>query len=72
MPLRYSVETCIDNPASLQVRLDEVTEANGRVLSVIWQPQREVPSVDFPEARFTTDSGYVIVVEYFEAQGQDR
>lgn len=35
MPLRYAVEMCPDNPATLHLKLNEAADNGGRVVNVI-------------------------------------
>ena len=36
----HLVETCPDDHAVLRERLDELSSAGARIVSVVWQPQR--------------------------------
>lgn len=65
MPLRYAVETCIDDPTALHVLLNDAVESNGRALNVMWLPGRELPA-DENGFIHRLSGGYVIVLEYFE------
>jgi hypothetical protein len=56
--MQYRVLTATDDPSLLQDRLRSVTEANGRVVSVMWLPKRTNPD------GFSPMAGYTIVAEY--------
>jgi hypothetical protein len=67
MPLRYAVETCPDDASVLHLKLNEIADTGGRVLNVIWQPEREVVNREFvDDVGLQALAGYVIVSEYFE------
>ncbi|SFP86750.1 hypothetical protein SAMN03159463_05027 [Mesorhizobium sp. NFR06] len=67
MPLRYGVETCPDDASILHLKLSEIADNGGRVLNVIWQPEREVINREhMDEVRLPVPAGYVIISEYFE------
>ncbi len=59
----YAVHTVRDEPARLRDQLDHIAAEGGRVVSVIWQPARQVmlePGLD----PYEVTSGYVIVSEH--------
>lgn len=67
MTRRYAVDTCRDDAGSLRDRLHEIAEGGGRVVNVIWQPERTVEHVEVPSGSANigkVKSGYVIVSEY--------
>lgn len=58
---RYAVDTVKDDAGSLRDRLHEIAQENGKVISVIWQPERHTSDQG---DRMKWSSGYVIVSEY--------
>ena len=59
---QYAVHTVRDEPVRLRDQLDHITAEGGRVVSVIWQPARQVtlePGLPPHEVA----SGYLIVSE---------
>ncbi|RWM06976.1 MAG: hypothetical protein E5X80_08285 [Mesorhizobium sp.] len=69
MPLRYAVETCPNNATVLHMKLNEAADNGGRVLNVIWQPEHDAidHQTDY-DPRTRVEAGYVIILEYFEAE----
>jgi hypothetical protein len=68
---QYAVDTVRDEPARLRDQLDHIAAEGGRVVSVIWQPARQVmlePGLPPHEAA----SGYVIVSEHELPEAADR
>ena len=60
---QYAVHTVPDEPARLRDQLDHIAADGGRVVSVIWQPARQVtlePGLPPHEVA----SGYVVVSEH--------
>jgi hypothetical protein len=62
---RHTVETCPDDLATLQERLDALAEDGARIISVVWQPRR-VEEVD-QSAALDSRGSFVIVAERDEA-----
>lgn len=59
--MSYAVETCPDDVDRLKTLLHSLGEEGSRIINVIWQPGRDVPTDIGP---ITQPSGYVIVLEY--------
>ena len=59
--LRHTLETCPDDLATLQERLDALAQGGARIVSVVWQARR----VDETEQSSALDSrgSFVIVAE---------
>ncbi|AZO15096.1 hypothetical protein EJ069_10355 [Mesorhizobium sp. M2A.F.Ca.ET.043.05.1.1] len=68
MGTRYSIEACPDDATVLHMKLNEAADNGGRVVNVIWQPEREVvTSREFADDfKVMVESGYIIILEYFE------
>ena len=60
---QYSVYTVRDEPARLRDQLDHISAEGGRVVTVIWQPARQV-TLEPGLAPYDVTSGYVIVAEH--------
>jgi hypothetical protein len=60
---QYAVYTVRDEPARLRDQLDHIAAEGGRVVSVIWQPARQV-TLEPGLAPNDVTSGYVIVSEH--------
>jgi len=60
---QYAVYTVRDEPARLRDQLDHIAAEGGRVVSVIWQPARQV-TLEPGLAPYDVTSGYVIVSEH--------
>jgi hypothetical protein len=59
---RYAVEAIADDPNVLQNALDRIDLQGGRVLSVIWTPERFTRHLSGGQ----WSSGYTIVAEFHE------
>ncbi len=59
--MRYAVDTVRDDPGLLRDRLHAIAEEGGHIVSVIWQPARQVRLEDDTHSQ---NSGYVIVSEH--------
>ena len=59
---QYAVYTVRDEPVRLRDQLDHIAAEGGRVVSVIWQPARQV-TLEPGLAPYDVTSGYVIVSE---------
>lgn len=57
MAIQYAVDAVIDDHGALRDRLAQIAEDGGRVINVIWQPER--PGADC----LPLSSGYTIVSE---------
>ncbi len=69
MPLRYAVEPCPNDAKALHLKLNEAADNGGRVVNVMWQPEHEVVDRSTcDDVRIKVDPGYVIILEYFEAE----
>src|SRR5271165_4862519 len=68
---QYAVHTVRDEPVRLRDQLDHIAADGGRVVSVIWQPARQV-SLEPGLPPHEVASGYVVVSEHElpEAAGQ--
>jgi hypothetical protein len=60
---QYAVYTVRDEPARLRDQLDHIAAGGGRVVSVIWQPARQV-TLEPGLSPYEVTSGYVIVSEH--------
>jgi hypothetical protein len=57
---QYAVDTVRSEPVRLRDQLDHIAAEGGRVVSVIWQPARQV-TLEPGLAPYEVASGYVIV-----------
>lgn len=57
----YKVISVEDDPKLLQEALDQISEDEGVVVNVLWQPARQVTLSGTSKA---VNSGYVIIVDY--------
>lgn len=64
--IRHTVDTCTDDLALLQERLDALALDGARIVSVVWQPRR----VDENDQSAALDArgGFVIVAEHPDTQ----
>ncbi len=60
---QYAVHTVRDEPVRLRDHLDHIAAEGGRVVSVIWQPARQV-TLEPGLPPYEVTSGYVIVSEH--------
>jgi hypothetical protein len=60
---RYQVNLVRDDPVRLRERLDDVAEIDGKVISIMWHPERQI-AAEHGEVPYTALSGYVIVSEH--------
>jgi hypothetical protein len=60
---RDAVDTVRDEPVRLQDGLDHIAAEEGRVVSVIWQPARQV-ALEPGLPPYEVASGYVVASEY--------
>jgi len=60
---QYAVYTVRDEPVRLRDQLDHIAAEGGRVVSVIWQPARQV-TLEPGLPPYEVTSGYVIVSEH--------
>ena len=63
--------TVRDEPARLREQLDHIAAAGGIVVSVIWQPARQV-TLELGLAPYDVTSGYVIVSEHELSEAASR
>ena len=68
---QYAVYTVRDEPARLWDQLDHIAAEGGTVVSVIWQPARQV-TLEPGLAPYDVTSGYVIVCEHELSQPAAR
>ena len=61
MAIKYAVDGCRDDQGALLNTLHRISEEGGRVVSVTWQPEREI-RID--GATVKQSSGYTIVSEH--------
>ena len=59
--IRHSIETCDDDLALLQARLDALTEDGARIISVLWQARRVVEEAQ--SAAYDARGSFVIITE---------
>jgi hypothetical protein len=60
---RYAVDTVRDEPVRLRDQLDHIAAERGRVVTVIWQPARQV-ALEPGLPPYEVASGYVVVSEH--------
>ena len=60
---QYAVHTVRDEPVRLRDQLDHIAADGGTVVSVIWQPARQV-TLEPGLAAYEVASGYVVVSEH--------
>jgi hypothetical protein len=60
---QYAVHTVRDEPVRLRDQLDHIAAEGGRVVSVIWQPARQV-ALEPGLPPYDVASGYVVVSEH--------
>ena len=60
---QYAVDTVRDEPVRLREQLDHIAAEGGRVVSVIWQPARQV-TLEPGLQPYEVASGYIIVSEH--------
>ena len=60
---RYAVDTVRDGPVRLRDQLDHIAAEGGRVVTVIWQPARQV-ALEPGLPPYEVASGYVVVSEH--------
>ena len=61
MARRYAVDGVRDDQGALLNRLTEIADGGGRVVSVTWQPQRDIRT---DRGGATVPSGFTVVSEY--------
>ncbi len=61
MAIKYAVYGCRDDQEALLRALHRISEEGGRVVSVTWQPKREIQS-DGTTVKLS--SGYTVVSEH--------
>ena len=61
MAIKYAVSGCRDDQGALRNSLYHISEEGGRVVSITWQPEREIRS---DGATVKQSSGYTIVSEH--------
>jgi hypothetical protein len=59
----YQVSMVPDEPVRLRDRLDELASENSKIISIIWQPTRQI-RVDHDATPYEALSGYVIISEH--------
>jgi hypothetical protein len=59
--LRHTIETCPDDLSLLQRRLDELSAAGARIVTVLWQQRRVVE--ENQSAAFDASGSFVIISE---------
>ena len=70
-PKQYGVYTVRDEPARLREQLDHIAAAGGIVVSVTWQPARQV-TLELGLAPYDVTSGHVIVSENELSEPPDK
>ncbi len=60
---QYAVDTVRDEPVRLRDQLDHIAAEGGRVVTIIWQPARQV-ALEPGLQPYEVASGYVIVSEH--------
>jgi hypothetical protein len=68
---QYAVHTVRDEPVRLRDQLDHIAADGGRVVSVIWQPARQV-TLEPGLPPYEVASGYVIVSEHDLPEAADH
>jgi hypothetical protein len=59
---KYGVDECEDDIDKLRRCLDRIAEEGGRIVTVVWQPSRNVQ--DDPGTTMPVQSGYIVVYEH--------
>ena len=59
----YSIDTVRDEPVRLRDQLDHIAAVRGKVVTVIWQPARQV-TLEPGLPPYEVASGYVVVSEH--------
>ncbi|RWD20754.1 MAG: hypothetical protein EOS57_08185 [Mesorhizobium sp.] len=54
MPLRYAVECALTIQRRSTLKLNEAADNGGRVVKVIWQPERELTDMEQPDFKLPT------------------
>ena len=60
---QYAVDTVRDEPVRLREQLDHIAAEGGRVVSVIWQPARQV-TLEPGLQPYEVASGYIVISEH--------
>ena len=68
---QYAVYTVRDEPARLRDQLDHIAAEGGTIVSVIWQPARQV-TLEPGLAPYDVTSGYVIVTEHQSSEPEAK
>ena len=68
---QYAVHTVRDEPVRLRDQLDHIAAGGGTVVSVIWQPARQV-TLEPGLAAYEVASGYVVVSEHDVPEAVDH
>jgi hypothetical protein len=61
---QYSVSLVADRIGEPRECLEDISEINGRVVSIVWQPERRVSVPGKPRQRQNAPSGFVVVAEF--------
>ena len=63
MAKRYAVDSVRDDQGALLNRLTQIAAEGGRVVSITWQPQRQV-FIEIEDRQIGVDSGFTVVSEF--------
>ncbi len=63
MAIRYAVDSVHDDQGALLNRLTQIAEDGGRVVSITWQPKREVEN-EIQNRIVEKNSGFTVVSEF--------
>ena len=63
MAIRYAVDSVHDDQGALLNRLTQIAEDGGPVVSITWQPQRQV-FIEIEDRHIGVDSGFTVVSEF--------
>jgi hypothetical protein len=61
MAIRYAVDAVRDDQGALRDRLHQIARSDGRVVSITWQPRRDIQT---EQGTSLALSGFTIVSEY--------
>ena len=63
MAIRYAVDSVRDDQGALLNRLTQIADDGGRVVSITWQPERQV-FIEIEDRQIGVNSGFTVVSEF--------
>ncbi len=63
MAIRYAVDSVRDDQGALLNRLTQIADDGGRVVSITWQPERQV-FIEMEDRQIGVNSGFTVVSEF--------